>query len=68
MLQRDYVLEIVGQFVESVSRALRRAAAGEKDVRIVHKRCRGVRRSLLWRKGVICFLASVGREDSASDA
>lgn len=31
MLQRDYVLEIVGQFVESVSRALRRAAAGEKD-------------------------------------
>ncbi len=31
MLQRDYVLEIIGQFVEGVSRALRRAAAGEKD-------------------------------------
>ena len=31
MLQRDYVLEIVGQFVEGVSRALRRAARGEKD-------------------------------------
>ena len=31
MLQRDYVLEIVGQFVEGVSRALRRAALGEKD-------------------------------------
>ncbi len=31
MLQRDYVLEIIGQLVEGVSRALRRAAAGEKD-------------------------------------
>lgn len=31
MLQRDYVLEIIGQFVEGVSRALRRAVAGEKD-------------------------------------
>lgn len=31
MLQRDYVLEIIGQFVEGVSRALRRAALGEKD-------------------------------------
>ena len=31
MLQRDYVLEIVGQFVEGVSRSLRRAALGEKD-------------------------------------
>ena len=31
MLQRDYVLEIIGQFVEGVSRALRRAAVGEKD-------------------------------------
>ena len=31
MLQRDYVLEIVGQFVEGVSRALRRAARGEKN-------------------------------------
>lgn len=31
MLQRDYVLEIVGQFVEGVSRALRRAAVGERD-------------------------------------
>lgn len=31
MLQRDYVLEIIGQFVEGVSRALRRAEAGEKD-------------------------------------
>ena len=31
MLQRDYVLEIIGQFVEGVSRALSRAAAGEKD-------------------------------------
>lgn len=31
MLQRDYVLEIIGQFVEGVSRALRRAVVGEKD-------------------------------------
>lgn len=31
MLQRDYVLEIIGQFVERVSAALRLAAAGEKD-------------------------------------
>ena len=31
MLQRDYVLEIIGQFVEGVSRALRRAATGERD-------------------------------------
>lgn len=31
MLQRDYVLEIVGQFVEGVSRALRRAAQGQKS-------------------------------------
>ena len=30
MLQRDYVLEIVGQFVDGVSVALRRAALGEK--------------------------------------
>lgn len=29
MLQRDYILEIVGQFVEGVSDALRRAVAGE---------------------------------------
>lgn len=31
MLHRDYVLEIVGQFVEGVTRSLRRAALGEKD-------------------------------------
>lgn len=30
MLQRDYVLEIIGQFVEGVSRALLRAADGER--------------------------------------
>lgn len=30
MLQRDYVLEIIGQFVEGVSRALLRAAGGER--------------------------------------
>ena len=29
MLQRDYILEIVGQFVEGVSDALRRAVRGE---------------------------------------
>lgn len=31
MLHRDYVLEIVGQFVDGVTRSLRRAALGEKD-------------------------------------
>lgn len=31
MLQRDYVVEIIGQFVTAVTRALRRAAAGERD-------------------------------------
>ena len=29
MLQRDYILEIVGQFVEGVSDSLRRAASGD---------------------------------------
>lgn len=29
MLQRDYILEIVGQFVDGVSEALRRALGGE---------------------------------------
>lgn len=29
MLQRDYILEIVGQFVEGVSDALRRAVSGD---------------------------------------
>ena len=29
MLQKDYILEIVGQFVDGVSDALRRAVAGE---------------------------------------
>ena len=29
MLQRDYILEIVGQFVEGVSGALRRAVSGD---------------------------------------
>ena len=29
MLQRDYVLEIIGQFVDGVSRALRRALDGD---------------------------------------
>lgn len=31
MLQRDYILEIVGQFVDGVSDALRRAVAGQPD-------------------------------------
>lgn len=32
MLQRDYILEIVGQFVDGVSEALRRALGGEAGV------------------------------------
>lgn len=38
MLQKDYVLEIVGQFVDGVSVALRRAAGGERDGLIATER------------------------------
>lgn len=31
MLQRDYILEIIGQFVGGVSRALRRAVGGDHE-------------------------------------
>ena len=30
MLQRDYVLELIGQFAEAVKRALKRAKAGDR--------------------------------------
>ena len=38
MLQKDYVLEIVGQFVDGVSVALRRASGGERDGLIATER------------------------------